>query len=314
MSPQPPILRRESAAASPRHARLLLMLAAALSAPLLLSPSSRALSAAPLLPFSSAPLPPASPSPRCAPPRAPPPPDDGLEPLEALLADLRAWHRGVTQQQSLANYVEVVTLLRALAPARALVFGLGNDSPFYVRANAGAGAETVFVESEQRWIEEVLAAHPAAMARAGVRVLQHSYASAATNVRDAPALLRLGATQRRERLLMAALPADVLAGGFDVLLVDAPDGSSPLAPGRLASIFTAGVLARRGGRACGRARVVFVHDVDRAVERAAVAAFFPSSLVARNETVDKLLRIDIAEGAAEDDDGGAPSAEGGALG
>ena len=43
--------------------------------------------------------------------------------------------------------------------------------------------------------------------------------------------------------------------------------------------------------------------MDRPVELAAVAAFFPERIVARNETVDKLVRIDIAEDAAEDEDG-----------
>lgn len=49
---------------------------------------------------------------------------------------------------------------------------------------------------------------------------------------------------------------------WDVVVVDGPDGDAPEAPGRMATIYTAGLLAR-----AGNATDVVVHDVHRTIEK-----------------------------------------------
>lgn len=63
-------------------------------------------------------------------------------------------------------------------------------------------------------------------------------------------------------LALKNLPAIVYEKNWDVILVDGPSGDSTESPGRMASIYTAGVLARGGN-----VSDVIVHDVNRMVEK-----------------------------------------------
>lgn len=65
------------------------------------------------------------------------------------------------------------------------------------------------------------------------------------------------------RLALKELPRVVHDVEWDVIMVDAPTGWIPEAPGRMGAIYTAGMLAR--GKKEGDTDV-FVHDVDRIVE------------------------------------------------
>lgn len=58
------------------------------------------------------------------------------------------------------------------------------------------------------------------------------------------------------------LPREVYEVKWDVVVVDGPRGDSPQAPGRMATIYTAAIMAREGNTTD-----VVVHDTDRMIEK-----------------------------------------------
>lgn len=70
---------------------------------------------------------------------------------------------------------------------------------------------------------------------------------------------------RKCRLALESLPEEVYEREWDVIMIDAPRGYFPEAPGRMGAIFSAAVMARNRKRV-GNTHV-FLHDVDRKVER-----------------------------------------------
>ena len=161
-------------------------------------------------------------------------------------ADLRELVRSNPGQGSFEEYKHLRDTIRARAPCRLLIFGVGRDSRFWLEANAGG--QTVFVEHEPAWIEDARARLP------GVIVHQVTYRT------RRPMWKRL--LGREDALLMEDLPDEVLAAGWDVIFVDSPQGHSFRGPGRMQSIYTASVLAGRSTDVH-----VLVHDCDREVER-----------------------------------------------
>ena len=64
------------------------------------------------------------------------------------------------------------------------------------------------------------------------------------------------------KLRRIGLPKEVYERKWDVVVVDGPRGDGPEAPGRMAAIYTAAVIAR-----VGNSTDVFVHDVHRMIEK-----------------------------------------------
>jgi glucuronoxylan 4-O-methyltransferase len=166
----------------------------------------------------------------------------GVE-LDQDLRDLVANNPG---QGSLEEYQLLRNTIREKAPCNLLIFGVGKDSRFWVEANRGG--HTVFVEHEPEWIQKTREMIP------GVTIHQVTYGT------KRPQWKRL--LHRQDLLFMEDLPNEVLATNWDVIFVDSPQGGTKKRPGRMKSIYTASVLAKRSTDVH-----VLVHDCNRKVEQ-----------------------------------------------
>lgn len=168
---------------------------------------------------------------------------------------LRTMRRVHGIQLAASELRAIALVLKRKAPCRLLVFGLGNDSGWWLRLNAGG--TTAFLEDNAAWIRDAAKRHP------GATIHLVSYGTRRSEWRtllDGP----------REALDLA-VPQSVAAAQWDVILVDAPAGWSDDTPGRMKSIHLASRIVAVDGD-------VFVHDCDREVER----AFCDRLLVPRN--------------------------------
>jgi glucuronoxylan 4-O-methyltransferase len=166
-------------------------------------------------------------------------------------------------QATVEEYKLVFEVVRARAPCRMLVFGVGRDSALWMDANAGG--TTVFLESIRAWADYSREHVP------GITVHEVHYRTLRglwPLYRRIPALLSMG-----------GLPASVTRARWDVILVDAPKGTRWYKPGRMKSVYTARALAAPGAD-------IFVHDCHRPVEREASDFFLdPGHLVAEVDTL-----------------------------
>lgn len=168
-------------------------------------------------------------------------------------------------QGTFEEYRLIRDVLRRRAPGNVLIFGVGKDTGLWLDANKGG--QTVFVEHEPEWIQKTRELNP------GVRVVPVTYR---TSRRDWRKLL-----DRQDILFMEDLPNDVLATAWDVILVDSPQGGHDKRPGRMKSIYTASVLARRAVDV-----EVLVHDCDREVEQVYCDTYLgPTQLVGLERTL-----------------------------
>ncbi len=155
-------------------------------------------------------------------------------------------------------------VLAEQAPCNLLVFGVGRDSSLWMDANDGG--RTVFVEDVKQWADY------AREHVEGITVIDVRY----WTLRIMWRVLRFIPSA----LYMRSLPSDVLDAEWDVILVDAPRGTRWYRRGRMMSIYTASVLAKRSRG------VVFVHDCHRFTEAECSDAFLgPDHLVREVETL-----------------------------
>nr|ACG27201.1 plant-specific domain TIGR01627 family protein [Zea mays] len=179
-----------------------------------------------------------------------------------------------TPQQTAEEIGVALRVLQRRAPCNFLVFGLGLDSPLWAALNHGG--RTVFLEEDAAWITSVRGRHPA---------LESHHVAYDTALADADALLGLrahpacvaqpdlaAAAAASCRLALRGLPPVFAGLDWDLVMVDAPTGWTPRAPGRMGAIYTAGMAARARRPGAGPTHV-FVHDVDRSIEDAFSRAF-----------------------------------------
>ncbi|KAM0882417.1 hypothetical protein ACQ4PT_032290 [Festuca glaucescens] len=175
-------------------------------------------------------------------------------------------------------------LLARRAPCNVLVFGgLGPESALWAALNHGG--RTTFLEEDAASIAEAAARHP------GLGLDSHQVAYQ-TTLADADELLGLRgspdctASPPKDhalwedhfecspcKLAMRGLPAAFYETEWDVIIVYAPAGWVPEAPGRVGgAIYMAGMAARTRQPGSGETDVM-VHGVDRTVEDSFSRAF-----------------------------------------
>lgn len=125
---------------------------------------------------------------------------------------------------------------------RLLVFGLGNDSAFWYKLNKSG--ESIFLEDKEKWMNKITKKIK------NTRAFKIDYKS---QRKDWKKLIDLS------HELNIDLPNEITDKEWNVIIVDAPKGSSDSSPGRMKSIFLASKLISDHGD-------VFVHDCDREVE------------------------------------------------
>ncbi|XP_078435199.1 arabinogalactan O-methyltransferase 2-like [Wolffia australiana] len=177
-------------------------------------------------------------------------------------------------QQSWAEINITLTVLKRRAPCNFLVFGLGLDSFMWAAFNAGG--RTLFLEEDPDWYGKVIKEDKS-------RFLNAHAVKYPTEVRQSGELLRKYKSEpgclppveikgnRRCPLALPDLPAEVYEVEWDLIMVDAPKGYFATAPGRMGAIYSAAVMGRNR-RGEGKTDV-FLHDVDRPVERTYAAEF-----------------------------------------
>ncbi|KAF2302655.1 hypothetical protein P3X46_023520 [Hevea brasiliensis] len=176
-----------------------------------------------------------------------------------------------TQQKTYANSTTLMkkefkllsNLIRHKAPCNLLIFGL---EPQYLKLSSiNSGGITVLLEDNPDRISAIRAKSNSTQiykvdyhipAKKAYKLLKHARKSPAC----APSAGRL--QNSTCKLALTNLPQEVYKQKWDVVVVDGPSGHSPEAPGRMAAIYTAGIIAR-----AGNTTDVVVHDVDRTIEK-----------------------------------------------
>lgn len=164
-------------------------------------------------------------------------------------------------QMSEGEYSYIANCILSRRPANVLVFGVGNDSDLWSRINVGG--VTTFVENDAEWAKKVLQNMPY------INIVMCTYT---TRLDQADALLQ--AHKTGQYIPRLNLSDDVRATAWDVIIVDAPFGGAIDAPGRMQSIFEAFQLSKHGGVVD-----IFIHDINRPVEKMYVDYFFDQSTI-----------------------------------
>lgn len=157
---------------------------------------------------------------------------------------LRHKHEGI--QLKPAEIIKILHAIESFETCNMLVFGLGNDSPFWCEAN-GHG-RTVFLEDFQPWFDKITLKYPE------IEAYTVNYPC---NITQWEVMLD------QPKQLAVDLPPEVSGEEWDVILVDGPRGHKYSAeiPGRMSSIYEA-------SRLVGKKGYVFVHDAERTIENA----------------------------------------------
>ncbi|KAL7135095.1 hypothetical protein ABFS83_11G070500 [Erythranthe nasuta] len=179
----------------------------------------------------------------------------------------------VTPQQSIGEITVSLDVLRSIGPSNFLVFGLGHDSLMWAAINPRG--KTLFLEEDPKWVQTVLKDAPALHANTvryrnqlsqADHLLHHFRAEP-----DCSAELSFLRGNDKCRLALNMLSDEVYDTEWDMIMVDAPRGYFAEAPGRMAAIYSAAVMAKN--RKKSGVTHIFVHDMDRRVEKMYAEAF-----------------------------------------
>jgi hypothetical protein len=157
-------------------------------------------------------------------------------------------------QLTTAEIHAVTTAVRSFPQCRLLVFGVGNDSGYWLALNRDG--TTIFLEHDLPWLRAIAED----IGSEAILAVQYDLRLAEwATVIDQPSRLAMH------------LPPSVRDTSWDVIVVDAPEGRQPSHPGRMQSIYEASRLASPQGH-------VFVHDCHRQVESVYSDRFFGAGM------------------------------------
>jgi uncharacterized protein (TIGR01627 family) len=183
--------------------------------------------------------------------------------MEKLRAHFSVWlAKLVTKLAGITGWVWLVKLMRRLtgtqvtveqmmavrqaikenSACKLLIFGVGNDSWFWMNSNSGG--RTVFLEDDDFWLRKV----KKRVARIEAYLVDYD-----SKIEEWKEMI-----DKPERLEMN-FPDEVANTSWDVILVDAPTGWGEGTKGRMKSIYAGRKMVSESGH-------VFVHDCDREVE------------------------------------------------
>ncbi|KAE8705482.1 Glucuronoxylan 4-O-methyltransferase 2 [Hibiscus syriacus] len=173
----------------------------------------------------------------------------------------------IVPQQNFQEISVTFDVLKKRSPCNFLVFGLGYDSLMWTALNPNGN--TIFLEEDQKWVQTVLKDAPSLHAHAvNYRTQLKEADDLLAHYRSEPSCYPSKAYLRGNdkcRLALTEFPDEYYDTEWDLIMIDAPRGWYPEAPGRMAAIFSAAVMARK--RKGSGVTHVFLHDVNRRVEK-----------------------------------------------
>ncbi|KAM7468767.1 hypothetical protein LguiB_016329 [Lonicera macranthoides] len=209
----------------------------------------------------------------------------------------------IVPQQSIGEIRLSFDVLKTRAPCNFLVFGLGYDSLMWDSFNPRG--TTIFLEEDPKWFESVTKDDP---------ILHAHTVHYRTQLQQADDLLK---SYRKEpacwpseslvlrgndkcKLALTGLPDEVYDKEWDLIMIDAPRGYFAEAPGRMGAIYSAAVMARN--RKGSGVTHVFLHDVDRKVEKTYAEKFLCKKYLVKGEG--RLWHFEIPPANVNSFDGG----------
>ncbi|XP_006352193.1 probable methyltransferase At1g27930 [Solanum tuberosum] len=173
----------------------------------------------------------------------------------------------VIPQQNINEIRISFDVLKNRTPCNFLVFGLGHDSQMWASFNSRGN--TLFLEEDPKWVETILKDAPfvhaetvkyRTMLSEADELVEHFHKEP-----DCSAKKSFIRGNHGCKLALDMLSDEVYNKEWDLIMIDAPRGYFAEAPGRMAAIYSAAVMARnRKGKGVTH---VFLHDVERKVEK-----------------------------------------------
>ncbi|XVF85270.1 hypothetical protein PTKIN_Ptkin17bG0104500 [Pterospermum kingtungense] len=209
----------------------------------------------------------------------------------------------IVPQQNFGEISVTFDVLKKRSPCNFLVFGLGYDSLMWTSLNPRGN--TIFLEEDPKWVQTVLKTAPSLHAHAVRYRTQLQEAKALlSHYRAEPSCSPSKAYLRGNdkcKLALTGFPDEFYDTEWDLIMIDAPRGYFAEAPGRMAAIFSAAVMARK--RKGFGVTHVFLHDVDRRVEKVFAEEFLCKKYLVKG--VGRLWHFEIPSAANTSTDDGA---------